>query len=104
MRDKFAPHGRRGGSPRRNVKRFRGGLVCKARRLVNHSTLGSRVVKKQKHRMVAGEVPEVWRAAGRSSPFECAQYGGLLGPARRGKKYLDHIHKRHVIEQDKYVH
>jgi len=30
------------------VKRFRGGLVCKAHRLLYHSTLGSRVIKKKK--------------------------------------------------------
>ena len=35
---------------RRNVTRFRGGLVCKAHRLVYHSTLGSRVIKKKKRR------------------------------------------------------
>jgi len=38
--------GRRNG--RRNVKRFRGGLVFKAYRLLYHSTLGSRVIKKKK--------------------------------------------------------
>ena len=32
----------------RNVKRFRGGLVFKAHRLVYHSTLGLRVIKKEK--------------------------------------------------------
>ena len=32
----------------RNVKRFRGGLVCKAHRLLYHSTLGLRVIKKKK--------------------------------------------------------
>ena len=32
----------------RNAKRFRGGLVCKAHRWLYHSTLGSRVMKKQK--------------------------------------------------------
>jgi len=32
----------------RNVQRFRGGLVVKAHRLVYHSTLGSRVIKKKK--------------------------------------------------------
>ena len=32
----------------RNVKRFRGGLVCKAHKLLYHSTLGSRVIKKKK--------------------------------------------------------
>jgi len=35
--------------PRRhNVQRFRGGLVFKAHKLVYHSTLGSRVIKKKK--------------------------------------------------------
>ena len=33
---------------RRIVKRFRGGLVCKAHRLLFHSTLGSRVIHKIK--------------------------------------------------------
>ena len=33
---------------RRNVKRFRGGLVFKADRLLYHSTLGLRVIKKKK--------------------------------------------------------
>ena len=33
---------------RRNVKRFRGGLVFKAHRLLYHSTLGSRVLNKKK--------------------------------------------------------
>jgi len=32
----------------RNVKRFRGGLVFKAHRLVYHSTIGLRVIKKKK--------------------------------------------------------
>ena len=31
-----------------NVKRFRGGLVCKAHRWLYPSTLGSRVIKKEK--------------------------------------------------------
>ena len=34
---------------RRNVKRFRGGLVFKAHGLVYHSTPGSRVIKKKKN-------------------------------------------------------
>ena len=33
---------------RRNVKRFRGGLVFEAHRLAYHSTLGLRVIKKKK--------------------------------------------------------
>ena len=32
-----------------NVNRFRGGLVLKAHRLVSHSTLGWRVIKKKKY-------------------------------------------------------
>jgi len=32
----------------RNVQRFRGGLVFKALRLLYHSTLGLRVIKKKK--------------------------------------------------------
>jgi len=36
------------GIPLSNVKRFRGGLVFKAHRLVYHSTLGWRVIKKKK--------------------------------------------------------
>ena len=43
---------------RRNVNRFRGGLVCKARRLVYHSTLGLRVIKKKK---VTGDVGLTFR-------------------------------------------
>ena len=35
----------------RNVERFRGGLVLKARRLLCHSTLGSRVIKKEKKKV-----------------------------------------------------
>ena len=31
----------------RNVQRFRGGLVFEAHRLVNHSTLGLRIIKKK---------------------------------------------------------
>ena len=41
---------------RRNEKRFRGGLVCKAHRLVYHSTLGLRVIKKK-------EVISMWPGA-----------------------------------------
>jgi len=38
-----------------HVKRFRGGLVFEALRLLNHSTLGLRVIKKKKARNLAGE-------------------------------------------------
>jgi len=36
-----------------NVRRFRGGLVFKAHRLLHHSTLGSRVMKKRRRRFEA---------------------------------------------------
>ena len=35
------------------VQRFRGGLVFKAHRLLYHSTLGLRVIKKKKTRKIA---------------------------------------------------
>ena len=37
----------------RHVQRFRGGLVFKAHRLLYHSTLGSRVIKKKKKRSLS---------------------------------------------------
>ena len=37
------------------MKKFRGGLVFKAHRLVYHSTLGSRVIKKKKKDVAAVE-------------------------------------------------
>ena len=56
---------------RRNVKRLRGGLVVKARRLVYHSTLGLRAIKKKRRdgnglsaqfgQEISSE-PSVWRA------------------------------------------
>jgi hypothetical protein len=44
---------------RRNVKRFRGGLVCKAHRLVYHLTVGSRVIKK-KTRLIDMCITQRW--------------------------------------------
>ena len=41
------------------MKRFRGGLVFKAHRLLYHSTLGSRVIKKRKDLVVEDERGEV---------------------------------------------
>ena len=44
----------------RNVQRFRGGLVFKAHRLVYHSTLGLRVIKKiKRHRHAAVEIEKL---------------------------------------------
>ena len=34
----------------RNVQRFRGGLACKAHRLLYHSSLGLRIIQKEKKR------------------------------------------------------
>jgi len=47
---------------RRNVKRFRGGLVFKAHRLVYHSTLGLRVIqlKKEKIGLPQAPPPAAW--------------------------------------------
>ena len=42
-----------------NVQRFRGGLVFKAHRLLHHSTLGLRVIKK-KQKFRRSEVHLVW--------------------------------------------
>ena len=50
-----------------DVKRFRGGLVCEAHRLLYHSTLGLRVMKQEKKE--AGPGPAGW---GRASPRETA--------------------------------
>jgi len=47
---------------RRNVMRFRGGLVFKAHRLLYHSTLGWRVLKNKKKNLLRGRedvVPHV---------------------------------------------
>ena len=41
--------------PHINVQRFRGGFVCKAHRLVYHSTLGLRVIKKKKKKGTSAE-------------------------------------------------
>jgi len=51
------------------VQRFRGGLVFKAYRLVYHSTLGSRVIKKIKKRC-----PGPGRRVGASGKRECIDY------------------------------
>ena len=61
--------------------RFRGGLVLKAHRLLYHSTLGSRVIKKKKNILHFG----VWRTVLRATrkpvtPGESA----LSNPARLG--------------------
>jgi len=42
---------------RRNVKRFRGGLVFKARRHLCHSTLGLRVIKKKRKDRYDAKLP-----------------------------------------------
>ena len=45
----------------RNVKRFRGGLVFKAHRLLYHSTLGVRVIKKKEEDVARGVAAVVVR-------------------------------------------
>jgi hydroxymethylglutaryl-CoA reductase (NADPH) len=56
---------------RRNVEPFRGGLVFRAHRLLYHSTLGSRVIKKSKKKKKKGFQPHRLQAVRRSL---------LLGP------------------------
>jgi len=57
------------------VKRFRGGLVFKAHRLLYHSTLGVRVIKKKTmpHTMPATRAPsllqEIWGSGFRSRVY-----------------------------------
>jgi len=54
---------------RRNVKRYRGGLVFKARRLLYHSTLGLRVIN-SRHRGVNGSHPRITSLTSSHTPNE----------------------------------
>ena len=49
---------------RRNVKRFRGGLVFEVHRLFNHSTLSSRVKNKKRRYKSTDPKTEVWSLGG----------------------------------------
>jgi len=62
---------------RRNVKRFRGGLVIKAHRRLYHSTLGLRVIKKRKKNAIL-------HRNRRSGPYLDHQAGA--GRAREGER------------------
>ena len=44
---------------RRNVKRFRGGLLFKAHRRFYHSTLGLRVIQRKKTRKTKTDLPHM---------------------------------------------
>ena len=57
------------------MQRFRGGLVFKAHRLLYHSTLGLRVIKKKTRGVVGQEEGEERRRVTR----EIAESGGDLG-------------------------
>jgi len=50
-----------------NVQRFRGGLVFKAHRLVYHSTLGLRVIKKKKACQGSGTKSTTWSSSSRQT-------------------------------------
>ena len=54
---------------RRNVKRFRGGLVSKARRPLYHSTLGSRVMMKKKKTRLQRRVGREGGVEGSDAPL-----------------------------------
>jgi len=62
----------------RNVQRFRGGLVFKAHRLLYHSTLGLRVIKKKK---THGQAPQTGPGTPRvrSRAFLSVIGSGLIG-------------------------
>ena len=57
---------------RRIVNRFRGGLVFKADRLLYHSTLGSRVMKKKRE-----EEAYTGKTAASAKSFQSARDGSL---------------------------
>ena len=59
------------------MKRFREGLVFKARRLVHHSTLGSRVIKKKRNKRLRLEDLEA--PGRRGAPSEVAPAPPQLG-------------------------
>ena len=68
----------------RNVKRFRGGLVFKAHRLLYHSTLGLRVIKKKKKKWRGNtKRREVWA-------HEAETSGGVRGRDHIIQGYLAH--------------
>ena len=74
------------------MKRFRGGLVFKAHRLLYHSTLGSRVIKKKRkknllHINPAADAAEAGKEiANQTIKFPMHQeHTHFLHPARRGK-------------------
>ena len=72
-----------------NVKRFRGGLVFKAHRLLCHSTLGLRVIKKKK-RHAPGIMPMAVRKPCKVTPVilhgVVSPYTGLY-PQRGGSTH-----------------
>ena len=58
----------------RNVKQFRGGLVLKAYRLLHHSSLGWRVIKKREEhaqRLLDGKGQDLDKVAGGPHPAPC---------------------------------
>ena len=59
------------------MNRFRGGLVFKAHRLVYHSSLGLRVIKKKKKSSSPPCVAGLLAVRGRSVPVEC-RGGGII--------------------------
>ena len=71
---------------RRNVKRFRGGLVFKAHKLLIHSTLGWKVIKKKKKK-------ELHLVVGREEEFGGEVEGTLIrGVALSLSLSLSHTH------------
>jgi len=74
------------------VKRFRGGLVFKAHRLLYHSTLGLRVIKKKKKKTLQGEKLRSLGFLPRSLLHSLDLVGAL--PLLLDSVYLERIHPR----------
>ena len=81
------------------MERFRGGLVFKAHRLLNHSTLGSKAIKKeegtQKHKAPRGDEPSgphgVLRCAPKSSACtEAIQLHDVARVAKSNRSRTNH--------------
>ena len=72
----------------RKVERFQGGLVFKAHKLLYHSTLRSRVIKKKKKKVQARNLLVSERAQNLLVPARAPPRSFARGPDRRPRGYL----------------
>ena len=63
----------------RNVGRFQGGLVFKAQRLVCHSTLGWRIIKKKKKNTLFDQLAKIDNWLGGGGDGACCSLGQSAG-------------------------